>query len=59
LVKNYMRSGNLSGEVEKDFYGNALRPFKPHKGMPVMPDAEELAVNNRARSARMRIADRL
>lgn len=59
LVKNYMRSGNLGGEVEKDFFGNPLRPFKPHKGMPIMPTEEELKENNRARSARMRIADRL
>lgn len=59
MVKNVMRSGNLSGNVEKDFYGNQLRPFKPHKGMPIIPREEEIKENNRARSARLRIADRI
>lgn len=59
LVKNVMRSGNLSGNVEKDFYGNQLRPFKPLKGMPIIPSEEEIKENNRARSARLRIADRI
>lgn len=59
LVKSVMRSGNLSGNVEKDFYGNQLRPFKPLKGMPIIPGEEEIKENSRARSARLRIADRL
>jgi len=59
LVKSVMRSGNLSGNVEKDFYGNQLRPFKPLKGMPIIPGEEEIKENSRARSARLRIADRI
>lgn len=59
MVKHLMRSGNLSGKVEKDFYGNMLRPFKPLSSKPIVPTDEEIENNNRARSARLRIAERL
>ena len=58
LVKNFMRSGNFHGEQEKDFYGNPLVPFQPVTRKPVTPDDEEIAVNSRARSAKMRVAER-
>nr|WKN38015.1 16S rRNA (cytosine(1402)-N(4))-methyltransferase RsmH [Tunicatimonas sp. TK19036] len=59
LVKNIMSKGNLTGEVEHDFYGNILRPFRPVTKKPVVPSAEEIAENNRARSAKLRIAERV
>lgn len=58
LVKNFIRSGKFEGEPEKDFYGNMLVPFKKVGGL-IKPTAEEIAENNRARSARLRIAERL
>lgn len=59
MVKNYMRAGNIEGKIEKDFYGNILRPFKPLVSKAIRPDEEEILINNRARSARLRIAERL
>jgi 16S rRNA (cytosine1402-N4)-methyltransferase len=58
LVKRFIRSGQFEGEPEKDFYGNINVPFKKVGGM-VVPSAEEIAQNNRARSARLRIAERI
>ena len=58
LVKNFFRSGNLDGEIEKDFYGNVLSPFKViEKGLPA--DADEVARNPRSRSAKLRVAERI
>ena len=57
LVKNWMRAGDLSGEEQKDLYGNRLRPFHP-SGKAIKPDEEETTRNPRARSARLRIAER-
>ncbi len=59
LVKNLMQKGNLKGEEEKDFYGNIIRPLKPVTRKPILPSREELARNNRARSAKLRIAEKL
>lgn len=58
MVKNYMAKGKMFGDVEKDFYGNELRPFKPLNRKPIEATAEELAENNRARSAKLRIAQK-
>lgn len=58
LVKRYIRSGLFEGEPEKDFYGNISVPFKK-VGKMIVPSAEEVAENNRARSAKLRIAERL
>lgn len=58
LVKRFIRSGLFEGEPEKDFYGNIDVPFKK-VGKLVVPSAEEVAINNRARSAKLRIAERL
>lgn len=55
MVKFFLRSGNVEGKMEKDFYGNLLRPFTPMKGMPVVPKEEEIEKNPRARSAKLRI----
>lgn len=58
LVKNIMRSGKFEGEVEKDFYGNQLTPFKLITKKPIVPTAEENELNSRARSAKLRIAEK-
>jgi len=59
LVKNFFRSGNFKGELEKDFYGNVLKPFQEINKKPIIPDENELKINNRARSAKLRIAERI
>ena len=57
LVKNFLRSGNLEGEIEKDFYGNNMSPFEVIvKGREA--SAEEIERNPRARSAKLRIAEK-
>lgn len=59
LVKNFINKGKLDGVEEKDFYGNVLKPFKAINRKPITAEADELASNNRARSAKLRIAERL
>lgn len=58
LVKRYMRSGMFEGEPEKDVYGNVSVPYKKI-GKLIVPTQEEIDVNNRARSAKLRIAERI
>jgi 16S rRNA (cytosine1402-N4)-methyltransferase len=58
LVKNIMNKGKLYGEVEKDFYGNPELPLKVINRKPLIPSPEELKENSRARSARLRIAEK-
>ena len=57
LVKRYIRAGQFEGEPEKDFYGNIDVPFKKVGGL-IVPTKEEIKQNNRARSAKLRIAAR-
>ena len=58
IVKNFLRSGNLEGTIEKDFYGNILTPFKVlEKGLTA--SEEEVERNPRARSAKLRVAQRV
>ena len=56
LVKNFMAKGKFSGEVQKDFFGNDIKPFDVLTRKSVTASANELETNNRARSARLRIA---
>lgn len=56
MVKNFMRSGNFAGEVEKDFFGNATSPFEIVTRKAVTPSDRELAENPRSRSAKLRVA---
>jgi len=55
LVKNFMKAGNFTGELEKDFFGNVISPMQP-VGKMIVPHADEIERNNRARSAKLRIA---
>ena len=56
LVKNFMRSGNFRGEVEKDFFGRSQAPFEVVTRKAIVPSAEELERNPRSRSAKLRVA---
>ncbi len=56
LVKNYFRTGSLKGEQQKDIFGNIIRPFEPVNRKPIVPSESELNLNNRSRSAKLRIA---
>ncbi|UGU14874.1 16S rRNA (cytosine(1402)-N(4))-methyltransferase RsmH [Sinomicrobium kalidii] len=58
LVKRFIRSGIFEGEPEKDFYGNVSVPFKKVGGL-IVPAKDEIEQNNRARSAKLRIAERI
>ena len=58
LVKRFIRAGQFKGDPEKDFYGNIDVPFKKVGGL-IVPSKEEIAINNRARSAKLRIAERI
>ena len=57
LVKRFIRSGKFEGEPEKDFYGNITVPLKKVGGL-IVPSKEEIATNSRARSAKLRLAER-
>ncbi len=59
LVKNFFRSGNFDGKLEKDFYGKVLAPLRPVNRKAITPGTEEIARNPRARSAKLRIAERI
>ncbi|MBI4931267.1 MAG: 16S rRNA (cytosine(1402)-N(4))-methyltransferase RsmH [Bacteroidetes bacterium] len=58
LVKNFFRSGNFEGELEKDIYGNVNAPFKTINKKPIVPSEKEIEQNSRARSAKLRIAEK-
>ena len=58
LVKNFMKTGNAEGKEVKDFYGNLLTPYHIITRKPIVPSDEENESNSRARSAKLRIAER-
>ena len=58
MVKNFMKTGNISGEEKKDFFGNNLSPFMLISRKAIVADEAEISLNNRSRSARLRIAER-
>lgn len=58
LVKNFIAKGKFFGEVEKDFFGNESKPFEALNRKPEEADAAEVALNSRARSAKLRVAIR-
>ena len=59
LVKNFIRSGNFEGTIEKDFFGNVIKPFSATQSKPIVPNQMETTLNTRARSAKLRIATKL
>lgn len=59
LVKNFINSGKFRGEVEKDFYGNAIKPLESVTRKAITATEDEIRQNNRARSAKLRIAVKL
>lgn len=59
LVKNFMRAGNFTGNIEKDIYGNFDVPFRQINRKVIIPGKNEILKNKRARSAKLRIAERI
>ena len=59
MVKNFIKTGNIEGKVEKDFYGNITAPLAAVNRKPILPQESEIAANTRARSAKLRIAEKL
>ncbi|MDE6489898.1 MAG: 16S rRNA (cytosine(1402)-N(4))-methyltransferase RsmH [Muribaculaceae bacterium] len=59
LVKNFMRTGNLSGDESKDFFGRNLSPMKLLTSKPIVPTDDEIQRNPRSRSAKLRVAVKL
>lgn len=59
MVKNFFRSGNIDGRIEKDIYGNVETPWKVITRTPVKPDNAEIEANTRSRSAKLRIAEKI
>ncbi|NDW18156.1 16S rRNA (cytosine(1402)-N(4))-methyltransferase RsmH [Dysgonomonas sp. 216] len=59
LVKNFFKTGNFEGKADKDFYGNLNTPFKLVNNKVIIPSEEELVINPRSRSAKLRIAEKL
>lgn len=59
IVKNFMRSGNTEGLVEKDFFGRATTPLKVISKKAIVPSAEEVERNPRSRSAKLRVAEKI
>ena len=58
LVKNFMKTGNAEGKEEKDFFGNLITPYHIITRKPIIPSEKEIESNSRARSAKLRIAER-
>ena len=58
-VKNFIKSGNFEGKIEKDFFGKASVPFQRITRKPIIPNAKEIEKNPRARSAKLRIAEKI
>jgi len=58
LVKNFIKTGNFEGEVEKDFFGNKSTNFISLSSKPIIPSQEEIELNSRSRSAKLRIAEK-
>ena len=59
VVKNYFRNGTFDQTTNKDMFGNVIRPLQPVNRKVIVPDEEEIRINIRARSARLRIAEKL
>jgi 16S rRNA (cytosine1402-N4)-methyltransferase len=58
MVKNFIKTGNVEGEIVQDLYGRIQAPMEAVNRKPILPSEEEIAGNTRARSAKLRIAQR-
>jgi 16S rRNA (cytosine1402-N4)-methyltransferase len=59
MVKNFIKAGNIEGKAEKDFYGNITAPLIAVNRKPILPQESEISSNTRARSAKLRIAEKV
>lgn len=59
LVKNFMKTGDFEGKAQKDFFGKVITEIRPVNSRPIVPDADEINVNPRSRSAKLRIAEKI
>ena len=59
MVKNYMKTGNVDGREEKDIYGRSSCPLRAVTRKPILPLEEEIESNTRARSAKLRVAEKI
>ena len=59
LVKNFFNKGKFFGDVEKDVFGNVLKPLQAITRKPIVASEQDIMENNRARSAKMRIAEKI
>jgi 16S rRNA (cytosine1402-N4)-methyltransferase len=59
LVKNFLKTGNFEGKAEKDFYGNVYTPFRIVNNKVIVPTEEEIELNPRSRSAKLRVAEKI
>ena len=59
MVKNFIKTGNTAGEVNKDFYGRIESPFEIVTRKPILPTEEEIQRNTRSRSAKLRVAEKI
>lgn len=59
MVKNFIRSGRMDGQVEQDFYGRKLTPWRAVNNKVILPSEQEMLDNPRSRSAKLRIAEKL
>ena len=58
MVKNFIRTGNIEGEIRQDVYGRTDTPLQAVNRKPILPEEEEIAANTRARSAKLRVAEK-
>ncbi len=59
MVKNFIKAGNIHGDIEKDFYGNPIAPLKALNRKPILPQESEISANTRARSAKLRVGEKV
>ena len=59
MVKNFIRSGNIEGDIQKDIYGKSDSHWKSVTKKPIVPTEEEISINTRARSAKLRVAEKI
>lgn len=59
IVKNFMRSGNAEGRIEKDFFGRSTTPLRVITRKAIIPGDEEIELNPRSRSAKLRVAEKI